>query len=128
MDGECCMAAVWPLPHQLCPCHTNILPLSLLATPTLTCWLTMIFRGELPGLRENLHRFAPAGHLEATIYCQKCHSLQSGLRLIYGLSPHFCPSVLNGLYGNGMTGVTKNTPAQTCRYIGWSGIYQMSPA
>ena len=51
-----------------------------------------------------------------------------GLQLIYGLSPHFCPSVLNGLYGNGMTGVTKNTPAQTCRYIGWAGIYQISPA
>ena len=79
-----------------------------------------------PGLHAN--KFTPAGHLAATIYCQKCHSLQSGLKLIYGLSPHFSPSVLNGVYGNGMTGVTKNTPAQTCRYIGWAGIYQMSQA
>ena len=82
-----------------------------------------------PALYENLHRLAPAGHLLATtIYCQKYHSFKSGLQLIYDLSPHFCPSVLNGLYGNGMTGVTKNSPAQTFRYIGWSGIYQMSPA
>ena len=28
-----------------------------------------------PGLRENLHRFAPAGHLTLTRYCWKCHSL-----------------------------------------------------
>ena len=40
-------------------------------------------------------------------------SLHAGLQLIYGLSPRFCQSVLNGLYGNGMTGVTKNLPAQT---------------
>ena len=69
-----------------------------------------------PGLHENLHRLAPAGHLLAvTIYCQKCQGLHAGLQLIYGLSPHFCKSVLNGLYGNGMTGVTKNSPAQTSR-------------
>ena len=36
-----------------------------------------------PGLRENSHQFTPAGHLLAPIrYCRKCHSLQSGLRLL----------------------------------------------
>ena len=46
-------------------------------------------------------------------YIVKNVSLHAGLQLIYGLSPRFCQSVLNGIYGNGMTGVTKNLPAQT---------------
>ena len=31
------------------------------------------------GLRDNLHQFAPAGHLALARYCRKCHSLQSGV-------------------------------------------------
>ena len=37
----------WPLPHQLGPCHTNTGFLSLLATSTLTLWLTTLCFGHI---------------------------------------------------------------------------------
>ena len=95
----------------------NILPFGGVLRHTI-CYVTFgILFCQVPNSTQDYMKICTDSHhldkFSQRQYIVKNVSLHAGLQLVYGLSPHFCPSVLNGLYGNGMTGVTKNSPAQT---------------